>query len=240
MAMQSLIRTIYPPQCVACGQPTDVENSLCGACWPDTRFINGTKCDKCGAPLPGEADGEIVHCDDCMRIVRPWDRGRAALVYSNVGRKLVLGLKHGDRLDYIPALSNWMLSAGADILDGNPILVPVPLHRWRILRRKYNQAAELAKSLGRMTGADLCCDAMIRKKQTPKLDWKSAEERFETVQDAFAINPERSKIIEGRAVVLIDDVMTSGATLAACAEVCKRAGAETVSVLVLARVAKDT
>lgn len=86
MLMQSLIQAIYPPHCIACAAPTDMEHGLCGACWPQTKFITGTICDKSGVPLPGDAEGDIVHCDDCMRIARPWDRGWAALAYADVGR----------------------------------------------------------------------------------------------------------------------------------------------------------
>ena len=181
-----------------------------------------------------------MHCDDCMRIARPWDRGWAALAYADVGRKLVLGLKHGDRLDYLPAMSRWMAASGKELFQDDPLLVSVPLHRWRLFRRKYNQAAELTKSMGRITGHEVCLDALVRAQQTPKLDGKSREERFQILQDVIKPKAERSKQIQSRSIVLIDEVMTSGATLAACTEACKKAGAETVSVLVLARVAKDT
>lgn len=199
----------------------------------------GAKCDKCGAPVLGQADDLAVHCDDCLRIARPWNKGRAAIAYKDVGRKLVLGLKHGDRTDYAPALSSWMMSAGQDLWRDDPLLVPVPLQRLRLLRRKYNQSAELCKWLSRRVAADFCADALHRHKRTVSLDHKSKDERFALLQDAISVNPNRNAKLQGRSIVLIDDVMTSGATLASCAEACLAAGAANVSVLVLARVVKD-
>lgn len=238
--MQSLIRAIYPAQCVSCAAPTEVEHGLCANCWPGVHFINGTKCEKCSAPLIGDDEGESLICDDCMQIARPWDKGRAAIRYKDIGRRLVLGLKHGDRTDFFPAMAGWMHLAGRDVLSPASLLVPVPLHRTRIFKRKFNQAAELAKALARISGSDACLDVLIRHKRTQPLDHKTKDQRFEILSDSISINPKRAEQINGRDVVLIDDVMTSGATLAACAEACVRNGASNVSVLVLARVVKDT
>ena len=238
--MQSIIRALYPSQCVACSELTENENGLCGACWPGVHFIDGTQCDKCGAPLLGQGDDTMVHCDDCLRTARPWDKGRSALLYKDVGRRLVLGLKHGDRSDYVPALSKWMAAAGRALYANNSLLVPVPLHRFRLFRRKFNQAAELAKGISKQTGLDVGSDVLDRHKATASLDRKTKEERFQILQDAICANPARRTQIEGRSIILVDDVITTGATLAACAEACVRSGAKNVSVLVLARVVKDT
>jgi predicted amidophosphoribosyltransferase len=109
--MQSVIRAIYPSQCVACDTQTAEDHGLCGACWRDTQFIHGLICDACGTPLMGQGAGP-VHCDDCMTIPRPWDQGRAALVYEGIGRRMVLNLKHGDRTDLAVPAAKWMLHAG--------------------------------------------------------------------------------------------------------------------------------
>lgn len=239
MKMQSVIRAIYPAQCVACDAATEAEQGLCGDCWRDTWFIHGTCCDLCGTPLPGESDGEALQCDDCMVIARPWSKGRAALVYKDVGRRLALGLKHGDRLDLVPALSGWMAHAGRDLVTADSLLVPVPLHWSRLLKRRYNQAAYLAKGIAKATDAAVCPDALIRHKRTKPLDGHNRDARFAALQDAIAVNPRRADMIADRNVVIIDDVMTSGATFAACAESCLVAGAKSVCVLVLARVVKD-
>lgn len=237
MKMQSVIRAIYPAQCVACDALTEAEHGLCGACWRDTWFIHGTCCDTCGMPLPGEGTG--LQCDDCMVIARPWDKGRAALVYKDVGRRLALGLKHGDRLDLVPSLATWMAHAGRPLLTPDTLLVPVPLHWTRLLKRRYNQAAELAKGVGRITGAEVRADALHRPKRTRALDGHNRDARFAALEGAIVSHPRRAAFLKDRDVVIVDDVMTSGATFAASSEACLNAGARSVCVLALARVVKD-
>lgn len=239
MRLQSVIRAIYPPQCVACDAQTDDDFGLCAECWRETQFIGGLICDTCGAPLLGEDHGETVHCDDCMTIARPWKKGRAVLVYSGVGRRLVLGLKHGDRTDYVLAAARWMAQKIDDWVKLDTIIVPVPLHRSRLMRRRYNQSALLAHEIGKITGLPVCADALLRKKKTKPLEGHSRDARFAELSDAICPNPKKSGAIAGKSVILIDDVMTSGATLAASAEAARAAGATNVSIVTLARVVKD-
>jgi ComF family protein len=241
--MQSVIRAIYPAQCVACEAQTEAEHGLCPACWRETQFIHGAICDSCGVPLmvdgrPGPAEGAL-RCDDCMTLARPWAQGRAALVYAGVGRKLVLGLKHGDRTDLVPPVAAWMVRAAGDMLAGATVVVPVPLHWSRLLRRRYNQAALLGQQVARLTDLAQCPDALIRTRRTKPLEGISRDARFAALDGAIAVRPGQVGRIAGGRVVLVDDVMTSGATLAACADALVTAGAEKVCILVLARVAKD-
>ncbi|MEJ6396569.1 double zinc ribbon domain-containing protein [Yoonia sp. 208BN28-4] len=240
MKLQSVIRAIYPAQCVACDNQTEEENGLCAICWRDTQFICGLVCDTCGAPLPGEEGGDPVQCDDCMVIARPWDRGRAALVYDGVGRKLVLGLKHGDRLDLTYPAAGWMLRSAAPLLHDDVMVVPVPLHWSRLLKRRYNQAAVLAQDIGRRGGYTVCVDALERPKRTKPLEGHSRDARFAALADSIRPKPYRVPLIKGRRILLVDDVMTSGATLAAATEALMTAGAHSVCVATLARVVKDT
>lgn len=239
MELQSVIRAIYPAQCVSCDTLTEVEFGLCGNCWRETQFIGGAICDTCGVPLPGEDLGEILTCDDCMTIARPWDKGRAALVYSGIGRKLVLRMKHGDRTDLARPAAIWMATVAKPLLKEDTILVPVPLHWTRLARRRYNQAALLAQALGRTLGVPVCADALLRPKSTKSLEGHSRENRFAALSNAIKPNPKRRSEIRGRSVLLVDDVMTSGATLAASAEAAKRGGADNVSIVTLARAVKD-
>lgn len=239
MPLQSIIRAIYPAQCVACDEPTEAEFGLCASCWPDTQFIGGVVCDTCGTPLPGTEQDEALQCDDCMTIARPWDRGRAALIYIGVGRRLVLGLKHGDRTDLARPAATWMAQAAKPLLQEDALIVPVPLHWIRLARRRYNQAALLASSLGRVLGKPVCPDGLLRPKKTKPLEGHSRDARFAALADAIIPNPKRVKVIRDRPVLLVDDVMTSGATLAAAAEALRSAGAANVSIVTLARVVKD-
>lgn len=239
MRLQSVIRAIYPAQCVACDEPTEAEFGLCGACWRETKFIGGLVCDTCGVPLPGEDAGEVVQCDDCMTIARPWDRGRAALIYTGIGRRLVLRMKHGDRTDLARPAAMWMTRAARPLLRDDTVLVPVPLHWARLARRRYNQAALLAHMLGRVLERPVCADALLRPKKTKPLEGHSRDARFEALSGAIIPNPKRQGQIAGKSVLLVDDVMTSGATLAASAEAARAAGAANVSIVTLARVVKD-
>ncbi|SLN33859.1 ComF family protein [Pseudooctadecabacter jejudonensis] len=238
--LQSLIQTIYPPQCVMCDARTDGNFALCGECWPLTPFIDGMCCDACGQPLPGAgAPDPTILCDDCMTIARPWSKGRAAMVYKDKARRLVLSLKHGDRTDLVRAAGPWLARGGRDVLIDGSLIVPVPLHRFRLLKRKYNQAALLAGQLGLVTGLDVLHDGLQRRKHTAPLEGHSKDQRFAALTDAITPNPKHADQIKGRKVVIVDDVMTSGATFAAATQACFAAGADDVSVLALARVVKD-
>lgn len=237
--MQSLLRLIYPDQCVLCDELVEEGGGLCGRCWSGVPFILGLTCDLCGAPLPGEGDGVAVHCDDCMSIARPWEAGRAALVYRDQARRLVLALKHGDRLDLVAPASAWLERAARPLLRAGQVIVPVPGHWWRTLRRRYNQAALLAQALGRSTGQPVAVQALRRIRATETQDGKDVTGRFANLSGAIQPHPRHSACLRGADVLLVDDVMTSGATLAAAAEAAHGAGARSVRVVVLARVVKD-
>ena len=236
--MQTALRLLYPPQCMTCDALTDTEHALCGACWRDTPFLGGSLCDACGAPLPGEVEDDAL-CDDCLTIARPWSRGRAAMIYDRNGRRIVLALKHGDRLDLVKPAAHWMAGIAAPLLKPDMLIVPVPLHWRRLLRRRYNQAAQLAQALGRQTGQEVCVDALARTRHTRPLDGLGKDARFAALGTAIAPHRRRGVQMAGRPVLLIDDVMTSGATLAAATEACFAARASEVCILTLARVVKD-
>lgn len=238
--MQSAIHAIYPPQCVQCGALTAADFALCGPCWRDAHFIGGLVCDHCGLPLPGADRGEQVLCDDCLAVARPWARGRAVFLYCDTGRRLVLALKHGDRTDLARAAGTWMAQAAAPLLRPDMLVVPVPLHRWRLWRRRYNQAALLAQRLARVAGLPVIPDALLRPRATRPLEGHGRAARFAALDGAIRVHPRHAARLAGRPVLLVDDVMTSGATLAAAAAALRSAGAGDVCVQVLARVAKDT
>ena len=162
------------------------------------------------------------------------------MAYEDAGRRLVLALKHGDRTDLAAPAASWMAKAGRPVLERADVLIPVPIHWSRLLRRRYNQTAEIARALSGATGVPTLFDALRRITATPIQDGLSVEGRFANVAGAISANTARAHGIAGRRVVLIDDVMTSGATLAAATEACHATGAGQVSVLVLARARKRT
>ena len=236
--MQSVLRALYPPQCISCGELVEETGTLCGPCWQGTPFIGGAVCDCCGAPMMGAvAAGDL--CDQCMTLARPWSRGRAALAYRDNARKMVLALKHGDRLDLVAPAARWMARAGAPFLRPGMLAVPVPAHRWRLIARRYNQAAALAQGLARAAGLVYVPDALVRLRRTRAQDGMGQEARFANLSGAIAPHPRNGRRLDGADVVIVDDVMTSGATLGAAAEAALAAGAREVCILVLARVAKD-
>lgn len=218
-----------------CEARVQEEGSLCPACWADASFLSGACCDLCGRGLPGASDGPM-RCDECLVVARPWDEGRAALVYAGTGRRLALALKHSDRTELARGAGRWMHARARDLLGPETMIVPVPIHRWRLLRRRYNQSALLAKDIARRAGAEFAPQALRRSRHTPSQERRSFADRFANVSGAISVTP--GAVVAGRHVAVVDDVMTSGATLAACAEALRTAGAARITVLVLARVAK--
>ena len=239
-ALQRAVSTLYPDQCALCREIVERPGALCPACWRGVQFVYGHACDACGAPLPGESDGVTDHCDACRQIVRPWSQGRAAFVYRDAGRRFVLALKHGDRPDLAGTAAGWLADKVTPLLDPDAVIVPVPVHWTRLLRRRYNQSAEIVRALGQRLDLSAVPDALVRTRATAVQDGLDPEARFRNQAGAMALRPNRGSLVAGRQVVLIDDVMTSGATLSAAADVCLAAGARQVVVAVLARAVRST
>lgn len=243
-AARVTLSVLFPPQCLCCGARVSAPGALCPTCWGDAPFIHGPVCDKCGAPVGDDGSGHDAICDECSQFARPWDRGRAALRYGGTARQLILSLKHADRLDLAPALAGWMAQVAAPVLHDRQIIAPMPISRRRMMTRRANQAAELARAftahpLIRTASPVYLPGLLQRKRHTPSQDHRSREERFANLEGAIAVARARRAGLEGRRVLIVDDVMTSGASFAAAATACLEAGAAGVDVLALARVAKD-
>ena len=239
--LEGAIGLLYPAQCPGCGAPAGGAGNLCPACWAEAEFIAGPACTGCGAPLPGmgveEAEGAC--CDACAALPRPWQGARAALVYRGTGRRLALALKHGDRADLATVLGRWLAEAAAPLIRPGMVVVPVPLHPRRLLRRRYNQAGLLASVLARQQRLELRPGALSRRRHTPMQGHGTIEARFANLRDAMAVPARQAAHLRGRSVLLVDDVMASGATLSAATEALLDAGAASVSVAVLARAVRD-
>ncbi|WP_245656784.1 ComF family protein [Meinhardsimonia xiamenensis] len=240
--MKELISLVYPPRCVACGEQVLDEGGLCGPCWRQTPFITGLVCDLCGVPLIGAAEeGVAEYCDDCLGVLRPWSRGRAALVYAGQGRRLVLKLKHEDRHDLVAPMAHWMAQAARPLLQGasgEVVAVPVPLHWRRLMARRFNQSALLARGVARRLGIACAPAALRRIRHTAEQEGRGHDARFANLAGAIVPGRRARERLAGRTVLIVDDVMTSGATLSAAAEAARASGAREVFALVLARVAK--
>lgn len=237
-SFQTAVSLVYPPKCLGCDELVEQDFGLCGACWGDAHFISGTVCEGCGLPLIGDADGFRLDCDECMSTPRPWSQGRAALLYKDKARRLVMALKHGDRADLAAPVAGWIARASGPLLRDNPLICPVPLHWSRLIKRRYNQSALIAENLSRLAGLDYWPDMLKRIKATPSLEGKTRAQRFAALQRAIVAHPRHRALMQGRVILLVDDVMTSGATLTACADACRAAGAADVRVAVLARVTR--
>ncbi len=235
-AARSALDLALPPRCLTCDAGVEAPGRLCAICFRATGFVTEPCCQRCGMPFRHAAQGGLARsCDACTAEPPPWRMGRAALRYDDQARRIVLPLKYGDRLEIAAALAQHMARAGAALLRDADILIPVPLHRRRLLTRRYNQSALLAHAIGRAAGRDVVADGLRRTRPTQSLAGLTRRERARTVAGAFAIRPGREAAIVGRRVVLIDDVLTTGATAGACTLEMLAGGAARVDLLVGAR-----
>lgn len=226
---------LVPPVCVACHVTMTRHDTLCPDCWRGIDFIRPPLCDRLGIPMPFDVGGIMV---SAAAAADPpvYDRARAVARYDAVMRRLVQDLKfrdmhHGRRL-----FGRWLREAGADLLADADVVVPVPLSRWRLAWRRYNQSAVLAAEVARLSERPYCPAALKRTRRTRPQPGLSRAQRIENVRAAFAVPAARKADVSGRAVLLVDDVITTGATIAACARALKSAGARRVDVLALALV----
>jgi ComF family protein len=235
-----VLDAVLPPLCLGCGEIVDAPGGLCAACWPRFSFVSPPYCARCARPFV-QAVGDGAVCGACA--VRPprYRRARSALVYNERSRRLVLPFKHGDRTDIARACGGWMARAGAELLADADLVAPVPLHWRRLFTRRYNQAQLLARAAVQAAGATrarLVPDLLLRRRWTGSQSGLDAGERHDNVRQAFALHPRWASLVAGKSVLLVDDVLTTGATVEACARVLQRGGASGVDVLTLARVVR--
>ena len=237
--------TLLPPQCLACDALVSDPGTLCHACWDGAAFISAPICAACGATFEFD-HGPAALCGACLRDRPRIDRARAVFVYNDVSRNLATGLKYRDRTHVAPALGGWLARAGRELLRDADLIAPVPLHRGRLWRRRFNQSALLAQAVVRSrvhgnpdsAGREpvLCLNLLARVRATPSQGGLNAAERRRNVRGAFSVDARQRQRAAGARILLVDDVLTTGATLGACADVLLDSGAAAVDALVLARV----
>jgi ComF family protein len=235
-----LLDLLFPPLCIQCRGQISEAGNLCAKCWSAIRFIDGPSCVLCGLPFEIPTIGE-TRCGACHAEPPAFDRARAVMRYEDASKGMILALKHADRLDLVPGFARWLERIGRELVSSADAIVPVPLHRGRFWSRRYNQAAELARGLSRISGKKFEPTLLVRTRFTESQgEMPSASARRRNVSGAFAVPATARPRLEGRNILLIDDVLTTGATVDACARVLKRAGASKVSVLALARVSRTS
>jgi ComF family protein len=232
--LRGLVDFVFPPICLVCRAPVCEPAGLCPTCWGGLQFIERPYCERLGIPFgfdlgPGALSAEAIAHPPVFA------RARAAVIFGGSARTLIHGLKYRDREELAGFLARMMVRAGKDVLDTADLLVPIPLHRWRLMQRKFNQSALLAQAVGRIAQVPVNVFALERVRATPPQVGLSGRERHENMRGALRVAQAHRMAIAGRRIVLIDDALTTGATISAATRALKRAGAAEVDVLTFAR-----
>lgn len=233
-----MLNAAVPPSCPVTGEPVASAGVLSASAWERIRFIDDPVCARCGAPFTADF-GAGAECAACVAEPPQFDRARAGVVYDEASHALIVGFKHADRSDFGPLLAGWLARAGAGMIASSTILAPVPLHRRRLFARRFNQSADLAYRVARATGARFAPLFFERLRATPSQKGMSADQRRRNLAGAIGVRAASAGAAAGAHVVIIDDVMTTGATINACARAARKAGAARVDALVLARAMRD-
>jgi ComF family protein len=234
---RTVLDAVLPPRCLKCGDILTAAQGLCPDCWRKLTWLGAPCCACCGQPFPFDAGADSL-CGACLQKRPAYDRARAVFRYDDESRDLIIGLKHADRTESVPALAGWMTRAGTTLLESAELLVPVPLHWTRLAARRFNQAALLAQAIGRNAGLPVLPQALHRRRATPSQGHLGRIARFRNVKGAIAVAERQATAVTNRRILLIDDVITTGATVESAAKALISAGARNVDVLALAKVVR--
>ena len=236
--IRQLLDFLYPPVCIACASPVAEPDGLCPSCWQALVPITEPLCPVLGLPFASDMGSGAISAA-ALSEPPPFDRARAPFAYTEITARIVSRFKYGDHPELARFAAAAMVGAGRSFWPDNPVLVPVPLHRRRLWRRGYNQSAELARMLSRALDLDFAPDLVTRRRHTRQQVGLSGAERRKNVEGAFSVNPQAVARHLGRRLVLVDDVLTTGATVAALARTLKRAGFDHIDVISFARVVPE-
>lgn len=226
---------LLPPLCLTCGTQVGDHGALCAACWRGLDFIEAPVCAVTGLPFPFDPGPGAVSAA-AVRHPPAYSQARAVVRYNAMSGRLIHKFKYGDRTDVVTTLARWMMRAGAPLIEETDVIAPVPLHRLRLWQRRFNQSAEIAREIGKLSGRPVVSDLLRRVRATPSQVGLSPDARRRNVAGAFALSPGHDGPVRGRSVLLVDDVLTTGATVDACARVLSRHRVRAVNVLTFARV----
>lgn len=233
-----ILNTLLPNRCLRCEVILSNDPGLCSECWASMQFITSPYCSQCGLPLEVDLGREAI-CGDCARGQNYFSHVQSVFVYNDTSKDLILKFKHGDAHHGAPIYAQWMVQAQNDLLDSDSLLAPVPLHWTRLFRRCYNQSQILAKELSVLRPKiRYIPDLLIRNRATVSQGQLSQDQRYRNISGSINIHPHKKTLIKGKRIVLIDDVMTSGATMNVCAKALLKAGATDVNGLTLGRVTR--
>lgn len=232
------IDMILPPRCILSGEIVDCQGTLSPQSWASLSFIGAPQCQCCGIPFDYVIE-EGAFCTQCLEYPPKFASARAALKYDDASKKMILGFKHGDKTHAVRTFIPWLKVAGAQMLQGADFLIPVPLHPYRLLARRYNQSALIAHALSRETGVACLPMGLKRVRATPPQGHLSTKERHKNVRKAFAVPHAVAHRIVGKKIILVDDVFTTGATVQECTKVLLKSGAGEVHILTIARVVRE-
>ncbi len=231
--IQDGIDLILPPRCSVSGEIVDSQGMISAKAWGELDFIAEPYCQLCGIPFDFEIGST---CMACLDNHPPFVSARSALIYNDMSRDLILGFKHGDKTHMVRSFIPWLMNTGASMLEGADYIIPVPLHRWRLLARRYNQAALIGNALSKSSGVEHLPMALIRTRATPSQGHLGTDERARNVKSAFAVHDKFRGVLQDKKIILVDDVYTTGATARECTKSLIQNGAGEVHVLTLARV----
>ena len=235
-----LLNTILPPRCPVSGDIVSEQGLISASVWAGLDFISKPSCVRCGYPFEvlqqgNDDDSHNQLCNECLDHEPEFETARSAIIYNDMARKLITGFKHADHLHILPSFLPWLITAGTDIWPKADMFIPVPLHPWRLIKRRYNQAAIIADALAKHMNRPCYKAVLKRVRYTRSQGHMSRSEREENMKNAFAVPDKKCALIDGKSVVLVDDVHTTGATVRSCAKILLESGASSVHIITIAR-----
>ena len=228
------VNAVFPARCPSCNVHVEEHGKLCTECWKRVTFISEPQCTCCGNPFAFPMDAGSL-CGECIQELPPFAKARAVFKYDEHTAKFITGFKFHDRTFMGPVLARWMAQSGRELLAEAEVIMPVPLHRRRLWERKFNQSAMLVQHIAKLSHKTAELEGLVRTRYTTPQSELTRKQRLKNVRGAFSVNPKRVAQVQDKNVLLVDDVMTTGSTLKACAKVLLKAGAKQVNVLTAAR-----